>query len=106
MTIAAAILTDGVDGSWEGVPIVEVFRATLDVHSPHVDDPIIAQHGDPERLAWMHANFSALTRVAELGGADSYATRLYDYAHEGRGQVQWVIAPLAAEPLARDATSA
>ena len=104
MAIAAAILTDGVDGSWEGLAIVELFRATLDVHSPRVDDPIIAKHGDPERLAWMHANFSDHSRVAELGGADSYATRLYDYAHEGRDQVRWVIDRLAANPWTRDAT--
>ena len=104
MAIAAAILTGGVEGSWEGLPIVEVFRATLDVHSPRVDDPIIAQHGDPERLAWMHANFTDHSRVAELGEADSYATRLYDYAHAGRDQIRWVIDRLAANPWARDAT--
>jgi thymidylate synthase len=104
MAIAAAILTRGVVGSWEGLPIVEVFRATLDVHSPRVEDPIIARHGDPERLAWMHANFTDHSRVAELGDADSYATRLYDYAHAGRDQIRWVIDRLAADPWARDAT--
>jgi thymidylate synthase len=104
MAIAGAILTDGVVGSWEGLPIVEVFRATLDVESPKVDDPIIAQHGDPERLAWMHANFTDHSRVAELGDADSYATRLYDYAHAGRDQIRWVIDRLAANPWTRDAT--
>jgi len=104
MSIAAAILTGGVVGNWEGLPIVEVFRATLDVSSPRMDDPIIAQHGDPERLAWMHANFTAHSRVAELGDADSYATRLYDYAHAGRDQIRWVIDRLAANPWARDAT--
>jgi hypothetical protein len=31
MAIAAAILTGGVVGRWDGLPIVEVFRATLDV---------------------------------------------------------------------------
>jgi thymidylate synthase len=104
IAIAAAILTDGVEGSWDGLPIVEVFRATLDVHSPRVDDPIIAQHGDPERLAWMHANFTDQSRVAELGEADSYATRLYNYAHAGRDQIRWVIDRLAANPWTRDAT--
>jgi thymidylate synthase len=103
MAIAAAILSGGVAGTWEGLPIVEVFRATLDVHSPAVDDPIIARHGDPERLAWMHANFNDHSRVAELGDADSYATRLYDYAHSGRDQVRWVIDRLAANPWTRDA---
>ncbi len=104
MAIAAAISTHGVVGSWEGLPILEVFRATLDVHSPMVDDPIIAQHGDPERIAWMHANFTDHSRVAELGDSDSYATRLYDYAHAGRDQIRWVIDRLAANPWARDAT--
>ena len=104
MAIAAAILSDGVVGSWEGQPIAEVFRATLDVHSPAVADPIITRHGDPERLAWMHANFTDHSRVAELGDSDSYATRLYDYGHTGRDQVRWVIERLAANPWARDAT--
>jgi thymidylate synthase len=104
MAIAAAILTQGIVGSWEGLPILEVFRATLDVHSPVVDDPIIAQHGDPERIAWMHANFADHSRVAELGDSDSYATRLYDYAHSGHDQIRWVIGRLAANPSARDAT--
>jgi thymidylate synthase len=104
IAIAAAILTGGVVGSWEGLPIVEVFRATLDVNSPRVEDPIIALHGDPERMAWMHANFTDHSRVAELGDSDSYATRLFDYAHTGRDQVRWVIDRLAANPSARDAT--
>ncbi len=104
MAIAGAILKGGVVGSWDGLPIVEVFRATLDVHSPRVDDPIVAQHGDPERLAWMHANFTDHSRVAELGDSDSYATRLYDYAHAGRDQIRWVIDRITANPWTRDAT--
>jgi thymidylate synthase len=104
MAIAAAILKDGVFASWEGLPIVEVSRATLEVHSPRVDDPIIDQQGDPERLAWMHANFTDHSRVPELGDSDSYATRLYDYAHTGRDQIRWVIDRLAANPSARDVT--
>jgi thymidylate synthase len=104
IAIATAILTGGVAGSWEGLPITEVFRATLDVYSPRLDDPIIAKHGDPERLAWMHENFTDHSRVAELGDADSYATRLYDYAHAGRDQIRWVIDKLAANPWTRDAT--
>ncbi len=104
MAISAAILTNGVEGSWEGAPIVEVFRVTIDVQSPRVDDPIVAQHGDPERMAWMHANFTDHSRVPELCDADSYATRLYDYAHTGRDQIRWVIDRLLANPWTRDAT--
>ncbi len=102
--IASTILKDGVAGDWEGLPIVEVFRATLEVRSPTVTDPIITRHGDPERLAWMHANFTDGSRVAELGDSDSYATRLYDYARSGRDQVRWVIERIAANPSTRDAT--
>jgi thymidylate synthase len=104
MAIAAAILTDGAAGSWDGLPIVEVFRATVDVTSPKADDPIIARHGDRERLAWMHANFTDHSRVAELADSDSYATRLYDYAHAGRDQIRLVVDRLAANPWTRDAT--
>lgn len=104
IAIATAILRDGVVGSWEGLSIVEVFLATLDVRSPRVNDPIIARHGDPERLAWMHANFTDHSRLAQLGDADSYATRLYDYAHAGHDQIRWVVDRLAANPSTRDAT--
>ena len=104
LAIAAAILSGGVAGSWDGLPMVEVFRAIIDVNSPTADDPIIAQYGDPERRAWMHANFTDHSRVAELGDADSYATRLYDYGHSGRDQIRWVVDRLTANPWARDAT--
>jgi thymidylate synthase len=102
--IASAILSAGVAGDWEGQPIIEVLRATIAVRTPKVDDPIIARHGDPERLAWMHSNFTDQSRVAELGDSDSYATRLYDYAHTGRDQIRWVIDRIAANPSTRDAT--
>jgi thymidylate synthase len=104
LAIASAILERGVAGSWEGLPIVEVFRATLEVRLPAADDPIIAEHGDRDRLAWMHANFSDRARVAALGDSDSYATRLYDYAHTGRDQIRWVIDRIAGNPSTRDAT--
>ena len=102
--IASTILSDGVAGDWEGRPIVEVSRVVLVVRSPREDDPIIARYGDAERLAWMHANFTDRSRVAELGDSDSYATRLYDYAHTGRDQIRWVIERIAANPSTRDAT--
>lgn len=104
MRTASTILSEGVAGDWEGRPIVEVSRVTLVVRSPRQDDPIIARYGDPERLAWMHANFADRSRVAELGDSDSYATRLYDYAHTGRDQIRWVIDRIAANPSTRDAT--
>src|SRR5260370_14327713 len=105
MAIAASILDGGGDGSWEGAPIIEILGATLEVRSPKVDDPIIALHGDPERMAWMHANFNDRSRVAELGGADRYATRLHDYAHTGRDPVRLVVGPLATHPTAVGCTS-
>src|SRR3984893_18062890 len=104
IAIAAAILTGGVVGSWDGLPIVEVFRATLDVHSPRVDDPIIAQHGDPERLAWMHANFTDYSRVAETGDAARSATPLNHSADRGPREIRGGSAPPAAIPGARAAT--
>jgi thymidylate synthase len=104
LAIAAAILADGVEGDWDAVPLVEVFRSTLDIRAPRVDDPIISAHADPERLAWMHANFTDRSRVAELDEADSYATRLHDYARSGRDQIRWVIDRLAANPSTRNAT--
>ena len=104
LAIAGRILADGAGGSWAGKPMREILRATLEVDSPDTEDPIIARHADPERLAWMHANFTDHTRVAELGEADSYATRLYDYARGGRDQIAWVIDRIRADPAVRNAT--
>jgi thymidylate synthase len=104
IAIATAILREGVRGDWEGAPIVELFRVTLEIATPKPDDAIVARHGDPERLAWMHANFTDRARVAELADSDSYATRLHDYAHTGRDQIRWVIDRIAANPSTRDAT--
>jgi thymidylate synthase len=42
--------------------------------------------------------------VPALGDADSYATRLYDYARTGRDQIAWVVDKLRTDPDVRDAT--
>ncbi len=102
--VAARILEEGRPASYEGQPMVELSHVVLDVAAPDPDDPIIAAHGDPERLAWMRANFADHARVAALGNADSYATRLYDYARTGRDQIAWVIERLLRDPLSRSAT--
>lgn len=104
LAVAAAVLDRGARSSWGGLPNLELLQVTLHVTHPAADDPIIARYADEERLAWMHANFTDHARVAELGSADSYATRLYDYARSGRDQVHWIIDRLAADATTRDAT--
>lgn len=102
--VFCSTLTHGTPGSWDAKPLVEVLRATVEVDAPAVTDEIIARYADPERLAWMHANFTDASRVAELDQADSYATRLYDYARAGRDQIAWVIDRIKADPAVRNAT--
>ncbi len=89
---------------YDDLPIREISLVTLVVARPDPDDEIIAKHAEPEQLAWMHANFTGHSRVAALGNADSYATRLFDYEHSGRDQVTWVIDRLRADPASRSAT--
>jgi hypothetical protein len=102
--VAGRIIASGVPSTYDGMPIRELSLVTLVVEHPDPYDEIIATHADPERLAWMHANFTDHAQVASLGDADSYATRLFDYEHSGRDQVQWVIDRLRAEPSSRSAT--
>ena len=101
---ADRIVTGGLASHYDGLPIREVSVITLVIARPDPDDEIIATHADPERLAWMHGNFTDHARVAALGDADSYATRLLDYGHSGRDQVAWVIDRLRADPASRSAT--
>lgn len=102
--VARCILNEGVDRTYDALPIRELAHVVLEIAHPDPDDPIIAAHGDPEWLTWMRANFTDYQRVAALGDADSYATRLYDYTHSGRDQIAWVIERLRRDPLSRSAT--
>jgi thymidylate synthase len=104
LAVAAHILSDGTDSTYDGAPILDLERVTLSIAAPASVDAIVNQLGDAERLAWMHANFSDHALVAELGQARSYASRLYDYAASGRDQVRWVIDRLRADPTSRSAT--
>jgi thymidylate synthase len=104
LTVAGDILDRGRVGTYDGLPIRELAMVTLEVSAPDPDDEVIAANADPQRLAWMRANFTDHARVAALGDADSYATRLYDYARSGRDQIAWVIDRLQADPLSRSAS--
>lgn len=102
--IARVILDGGRESRYDGLPIREVERVSIEVAEPDAKDTIIARLADPERLAWMHANFTDHARVSELGDAASYASRLFDYARTGRDQVAWVIQRLRADPQSRSAS--
>ena len=102
--IARSILEDGAPSTYDGLAILEVPHAWLEVRSPSPDDAIIAAHAEPERLAWMRANFLDHQLVAELGDARSYASRLFDYGATGADQLNWVVERLRTDPLSRSAT--
>jgi hypothetical protein len=101
---AELLLERGIPGHYDGLPIHELPLLTLVVDEPDPADPVIARLADPERLAWMHANFTDHRAVAALGGADSYATRLLDYEHTGRDQLAWVVERLRRDPASRSAS--
>jgi thymidylate synthase len=103
-SVAGRILEEGAPSSYDGLPILELAHVVIEIAQPDPDDEFIAEHGDPERLAWMRANFTDHARVAALGDADSYATRLYDYEHTGRDQIAWVVERLRRDPASRSAT--
>jgi len=103
LAVARRILADGIVSRYDDRPIREISLVTLNIARPDAHDAIIARHADPQRLAWMHGNFTGHSPVAELGGADSYATRLFDYEHSGHDQVAWVINRLRRDPATRSA---
>ena len=104
LAIAGRILADGVPSRYDDLPILELPRATLTISDPRAMDAIVSEFGDPERLAWMHANFTDHSLVRELGDARSYASRLFDYGGVARDQVDWLIERLRADPTSRSAT--
>ena len=102
--VAGRIVANGVPSRYDGLPIREISLITLLIARPDPDDELIATHAEPDRLAWMHANFTDHARVADLGDTDSYATRLFDYEHSGHDQIRWVIDRLRADPSSRSAS--
>lgn len=104
LAIARQILETGATSTYDDKPILELMHATLFVEEPRSHDPLIERFADPERLAWMRANFVDHAAVQELGGARSYASRLLDYAESGRDQIAWVIEKLRDEPSSKNAT--
>lgn len=104
LDVASKILTDGNVSEYDGLAIREHIMTTLHVSEPRSRDSLIDQLADPVRLRWMHSNFTDPAQVVELGGADSYATRLYNYDHRGINQIEWVIQRLKRDALSRSAT--
>jgi thymidylate synthase len=103
LAVGGKILAEGAESRYDALSVRELSLVTLVVAHPDPEDAIIGRHADPERLAWMKANFTDQATVAALGDADSYATRLFDYGRTGRDQVAWVIDRLRRDPSSRSA---
>jgi thymidylate synthase len=104
LDVAALILARGLESSFDGLPLLEVDLVTLDIAEPDPDDDLIRRLASKDWLDWMRANFTDHGRVAALGGARSYASRLFDYAGAARDQIAWVVDKLARDPRASNAT--
>jgi thymidylate synthase len=103
LDVAALILAHGLESSFDGLPLLEVDLVTLDIAEPDPDDALIRRRASKEWLEWMRTNFTDHSRVAALGNARSYASRLFDYAGAGRDQIAWVIDRLRRDPHASSA---
>jgi len=104
LAVAALILEHGGESSFDGLPLLEVPLVTLDIARPDPDDELIQRHASLDWLQWMRRNFTDHARVEALGGARSYASRLFDYGGTGRDQIAWVIETLRRDPHASYAT--
>ena len=97
------IMEQGLASRYDGLATKEIDNLTLAVHKPDPLDELIHRHGDPGWLAWMHTNFFTQKTVTELGGALSYAVRLFNYDQRGLDQIEWVVQRLRAQPESRSA---
>lgn len=104
LRVSKMILEYGQLCRYEGATTREIAHLTLTISLPDPQDPLIGRYGDPGWLAWMHENFFVQKEVAELGNAASYAIRLFNYANQGRDQIQWIVERLRNDPEARSAT--
>ncbi len=104
IAVARRIMDAGIASTYDGLAMREILMATIIVRSPKTTDDIVERFASPERLAWMRANFGDFAAVPELGDADSYATRLRNYAGSGLDQLRWVSDRLRSDPSSRSAT--
>ena len=104
LAVSRAVLEEGAAAEYDGQTTRELALVTLVVEEPSSADRVVAELGDPDWLAWMHENFFVPKEVPELGDADSYAIRLFDYGRTGRDQIAWVVDRLRAAPESRSAT--
>ena len=65
LAVARRILDEGAESAYDDAPILEIERVTLRIKQPASVDAIVSELGDPERLAWMHANFVDQALVRE-----------------------------------------
>jgi thymidylate synthase len=98
LRVSGLILDQGQPSRYDGAATRELAHLSLMVEHPDPQDLLIGRYGDPAWLAWMHENFFVQKEVAELGQADSYAVRLFNYARQGRDQIQWVVDRLRGNP--------
>jgi thymidylate synthase len=101
--VSKLIMERGPMSTYDGTPTREISNLTMVIKAPDLADPLILEHGDPAWLDWMHENFFVQKEVMELDNAASYAIRLFNYANQGRDQIQWVIDRLRTDPTARSA---
>jgi thymidylate synthase len=101
LQVSRLILKQGQLSRYDGAVTKELAHLSLAVRSPDPNDTVISRYGDPAWLAWMHENFFVQKEVAELGNAASYAVRLFNYAQQGRDQIQWVVNQLRDNPECR-----
>ncbi len=104
IAVARCVMERGDASTYDGLAMREVLMTAIAVSTPLTTDDIVERHADPQRLAWMRKNFSEFSAVRDLGNADSYATRLYNYADSGLDQLRWVCDKLSNDPLSRSAT--
>ena len=96
-------MDDAIPGQWDGLPLRELLRATVEVDVPAPDDQLIALHAEPERLPWMHVNLTdrwwrtSATPTAMRPGSTITA-------HSDRDQIARVIQRLRADRFVPDAT--
>jgi hypothetical protein len=104
IAVARLIMDSGAASTYDGLAMREVLMTSITVRTPATTDDVVERFSSPERLAWMRANFGDFKAVPELGDADSYATRLLNYAGTGLDQLRGVSDRLRRDPLNRSAT--
>ena len=82
---------------------IEIKGLSVSILKNDKNDSIVENYQDNDMYIWMKENFTHIKQIKELGNANSYGERLYNYCNR-KNQIEYVIGKIRKNNFTRAAT--